>query len=389
MDFDLADNILLGGQPVNAVYKGTTLVWPFTPERLFRSGEQGVWYDPSDMATMFQDAAGTIPVTAVEQPVGRILDKSGRGNHASQSTSSSRPVLSARVNMLLATETLATQSVTTLATQYTLRFTGTGSITLSGTATGAYTAGTHTITCTAGTLTLTVSGTVTQADLREANINYDLPSYQRVNTATDYVTVGFKPYLKFDGSDDFLVTSNIDFTATDKVGIFAGLRKLSDTGAGNVVELSTATDTNNGSFAVTAPDSASATFAFESKGTVLANRTVGEVAAPVTGLFTCIGNIAGDNATVRFNGLEISTLSDQGTGNYGNYPLYIGRRAGTTLPFNGHIYSLVIRGEQTIDSTLEKMERYVNQKTNALDWDEISDTAAFRWNSATASPDAE
>jgi hypothetical protein len=42
---------------------------------------------------MYQDSAGTTPVTAVEQPVGLIQDKSGRGNHASQSTSASRPVL--------------------------------------------------------------------------------------------------------------------------------------------------------------------------------------------------------------------------------------------------------------------------------------------------------
>ena len=62
---------------------------------MFRSSEQGVWYDPSDRATLFQDSAGTTPVTAVEQPVGLILDKSGRGNHAYQSTSTSRPVLKA------------------------------------------------------------------------------------------------------------------------------------------------------------------------------------------------------------------------------------------------------------------------------------------------------
>jgi hypothetical protein len=71
---------------------------------MFGSGEQGVWYDPSDMSTMFQDAEGTTPVTAVEQPVGRILDKSGRGNHATQTTTASRPVLSARVNLLTNTE---------------------------------------------------------------------------------------------------------------------------------------------------------------------------------------------------------------------------------------------------------------------------------------------
>lgn len=45
-------------------------------EALFASGEQGAWYDPSDLTTMFQDSAGTTPVTADGQPVGLILDKS-------------------------------------------------------------------------------------------------------------------------------------------------------------------------------------------------------------------------------------------------------------------------------------------------------------------------
>jgi hypothetical protein len=35
------------------------------PRLLFANGEQGVWYDPSDFSTVFQDAAGTTPVTAV------------------------------------------------------------------------------------------------------------------------------------------------------------------------------------------------------------------------------------------------------------------------------------------------------------------------------------
>ena len=50
------------------------------------------WYDPSDLTTLFQDSAGTTPVTAAGQPVGLILDKSGNGHHASQSTSTARPL---------------------------------------------------------------------------------------------------------------------------------------------------------------------------------------------------------------------------------------------------------------------------------------------------------
>lgn len=69
--------------------------------------DNGAWFDPEDMSTMFQDAAGTIPVTALEQPVGKWLDKSGNGNHATQSVTASRPVISARKNLLTKTEDFA------------------------------------------------------------------------------------------------------------------------------------------------------------------------------------------------------------------------------------------------------------------------------------------
>lgn len=65
----------------------------FNPVSLFAAGEQGVWYDPSDLSTLFQDTAGTIPVTAAGQPVGLMRDKSGRGNHATQATATARPIL--------------------------------------------------------------------------------------------------------------------------------------------------------------------------------------------------------------------------------------------------------------------------------------------------------
>lgn len=60
---------------------------------LFANNEQGFAFDFNDLSTMYQDSAGTIPVTGVGQPVGKVLDKSGRGNHASQSTSDKRPIL--------------------------------------------------------------------------------------------------------------------------------------------------------------------------------------------------------------------------------------------------------------------------------------------------------
>ncbi|WP_420229036.1 hypothetical protein ACOBWA_08420 [Psychrobacter sp. ER1] len=43
---------------------------------MFAGDKQGVWYDPSDLTTLFQDAAGTTPVTKDGDPVGLMLDKS-------------------------------------------------------------------------------------------------------------------------------------------------------------------------------------------------------------------------------------------------------------------------------------------------------------------------
>lgn len=69
---------------------GGTPVW--TPASLFAASEQGVWLDESDLSTMFQDLAGTVPA-AVDSPVGKRLDKSGNGNHWTAASSAARPIL--------------------------------------------------------------------------------------------------------------------------------------------------------------------------------------------------------------------------------------------------------------------------------------------------------
>lgn len=94
-----------------------------------------------------------------------------------------------RRNLLLATDALATQNVTVVATAYKLYMQGTGSITLSGTGsgtlngTGANDRVSLSFTPTAGTLTLTVSGTVTFGMLCRADTIDQ--SYQRI---TDWTT---------------------------------------------------------------------------------------------------------------------------------------------------------------------------------------------------------
>jgi hypothetical protein len=222
---------------------------------------------------------------------------------------------------------------------------------------------------------VTASGTsgifIFGADLRVANDGVGLPVYQRVTTSTDYDTTGFPLYLRCDGSDDGMVTSSVDFSGTDKMTVFAGVRKLSDAAEGCAVELSSSSSINNGSFSLFAPGTASGAFAgkyfWASRGTTRTIADVGNYSEPITNVLTGIGDISGDSAILRINGTQVaSNTADQGTGNFGNYPLYIGRRGGTTLPYNGRLYSLIIRGAQSTATQIAQTENYVNQKTRAF-----------------------
>lgn len=95
----------------------------------------------------------------------QLEDVSGQ---ADQTASEYVSVGADKLNYLINTETLSTQNVTTVAGQYTIQHIGTGTITLSGTATGSLVgAGNLTFTATAGTLTCTVTGTVTKAGLNK------------------------------------------------------------------------------------------------------------------------------------------------------------------------------------------------------------------------------
>lgn len=77
------------GSGVNRL--GVTNTNQFNPSTFFADGTQGAWYDMSDRSTMFK-VDGTTP--AVQgQAVGKILDKSGNGNHLVQTTESKCPVL--------------------------------------------------------------------------------------------------------------------------------------------------------------------------------------------------------------------------------------------------------------------------------------------------------
>lgn len=189
--------------------------------------------------------------------------------------------------------------------------------------------------------------------------------YQRVNTATDYDTAGFPHYLRCDGVDDFLVTPTIT-PGIDKVQAFAGVRKLSDALYSVVAELSTSYSSNAGAFVLSSAWN-DGQFGVGSSGTVYTNAIGTRHSAPITKIVTLNSAISTDTLTLRVNGVqEKSSTADQGTGNFLSYPLYIGRRAGTTLPFNGHLYSLIVRfGSNLPIETIENTEKYINGLTKA------------------------
>jgi hypothetical protein len=211
------------------------------------------------------------------------------------------------------------------------------------------------------------SGTVTAhlwgGDLRLAT-DAAYP-YQRVVTATDYADVGVPRSFLFDGFDDSLYTaSTLDLSGTDKVTVWAGVYKNSDAARGTVLELTPTIGSNNGAFHMAAPNTIGATLDFLSKGTVSADAVVSTgVAAPVSRVMTGVGDISGDLCVLRLNGVVGDTdTGDQGTGNYSNAVLHIGRRNNTSLPLNGKLYIPVVRGAQTDAATLALTDRYVGSR---------------------------
>jgi hypothetical protein len=65
----------------------------WSPAALFGSGEPGLYYDINNLSSLWQDASGTVAVTAAGQTVRRINDLSGNGWHATQADTANAPVL--------------------------------------------------------------------------------------------------------------------------------------------------------------------------------------------------------------------------------------------------------------------------------------------------------
>jgi hypothetical protein len=433
----------------------------FSPNVLFASGEAGDWFDPSDLSRMWQDTAGTTPVTADGQTVARIDGQRGVVS-LQQSDAAKRPAyafapITGRRNLLTYTEDfsnaawtkvdatvsqisgaewkisasavttrkfIAYNSIGTSVNRITVEAKADGrnfvsigvtnvaglwSVSLFNLLTGAfvghYEAGTMAFNTLPtieamedGWYKVSVIVSVDKASMGfcivqvgnggdpiyegflgdgTTGIRIRKPmfeasttatAYQKVNTAFGVTEAGVPTihWLQFDGTNDaFASAATLDLSGTDKVTVAAGVRKLSDAATGFVLETSVDSFSNNGAIFLSAPDSlGDGSYLAWSRGTTSRfAKTVG-FTAPTTNLLTLLGNISGDTITLRVDGdQEAQDTSDQGTGNFGNYTLFVGSRNQSILFFNGNIYFLLIRGALTSGADLTALEGFAAAKT--------------------------
>jgi hypothetical protein len=207
--------------------------------------------------------------------------------------------------------------------------------------------------------------------------------YQRVTNATDYALTAedgtpFPLFIRLDGSDDWLQTNTIT-PGTDKVAVFAGVRKLSDAADGLICEFSDNAATRPRAFNLGGPSTLGPAVSY---GALLGGGPSGGSGqrsgvgsngfpAPITNVVQVSFDSAGaailDEIKPRINGVLTQSIQFGDavtTGNFLAYPLYIGRRAGTSFPFNGHIHQLIVRFGPNLDAaTIANAEKFVGTKT--------------------------
>lgn len=108
---------------------------------IFRNGEKGFFYDPSDLTTVYQDSAGTAAVTPIGQPVGLMLDK-GRGLALGENKAKVTSINGVQIGGPALTSYVVADSLVK-GRLYKVRFTitgysGTGNLGLSGTSQDAF-----------------------------------------------------------------------------------------------------------------------------------------------------------------------------------------------------------------------------------------------------------
>ena len=186
------------------------------------------------------------------------------------------------------------------------------------------------------------------------------PTYQRIAAATDYDTVGFPHYFDFDGTDDSLATASIDFTATDKMSVFAGFKTSDESGFEGLVQLGTVA---SGGFWTYTGNNA---LEFKTQGSTGISAINAAYAPSATSVLTVSANLAGatgaDCLSLRKNGASLASATVvAGAANYQNAALKIGEATGVYLL--GRIYGLIILGRTATAAEITATETWVANKT--------------------------
>lgn len=162
---------------------------------------------------------------------------------------------------------------------------------------------------------------------------------------------GGRNYLDFDGTDDGMVSAASQnwAAANGKVTVWAGLYKDTNVGAGQVIEFSPSSGANSNCFAMQAPPGDLNGYFWRSRGVSGGDGTIDLTGynPPIKNVVTGIGDVAGDIAAIRVDSVQTNNNVDQGTGGYGTFQFFLGRRGGTTFPFKGRMYGLIMRGTVT------------------------------------------
>jgi hypothetical protein len=193
-------------------------------------------------------------------------------------------------------------------------------------------------------------------------------SYQRVGaTAADYDGTGFPKGARFNGVNSWM-SGLLDLSASDKVVASVAMRRDSDATTAVVVELGTNSASVAGTFAVFAPSAnATAGVGFRAMGSASSLAiSAAAPAAPANTILSGVLDMAAPLMALRRDGVQAaSDTTTRGAGNLANQTLYVGRRGGTSLPFNGVIYRIGIRGGLA-DNFIALMERWANEPVKVL-----------------------
>lgn len=237
-----------------------------------------VWYDPSDLTTLFQDAAMTLPVSTDGDPVGCIVDKSGNGHHALQSNSTNKPV---------------------------------------------------------------------------------------------FRSDGGSSWIDFSSSSAWLSCAGLDLSHTNQASVVLKVERAASSGVGTIFEFSSETSfsVNPGSFGLLAPHAnLSAPFAALLAGTSAnGNVKIGDSMAPETAVISMLLDRSQTSSVTAIDLRRNGSISTRSTitettsyaGNFGNYPLFLGRRNGATLPFTGRLFQFGLCDMKLPINQLEQAETFL------------------------------